>query len=82
MKIPTCAFILLEKNSHPYVYSHLQYYSALKSSSLLLDMMINDMNISVTNISYSFWYGNMDTQYKQYIWISISDLTSVCPFAY
>ena len=38
MKIPTCTFIpactiiLLEKNSHLYVYSHLYYYSALKST--------------------------------------------------
>ena len=38
-EIPTCTFILacmfilLEKNSHLYVYSNLYYYSALKSSS-------------------------------------------------
>jgi len=38
MKIPTCTFILacmfilLEKNSHLYVYSNLYYYSALKST--------------------------------------------------
>ena len=50
MFIWACMFILLEKNSHLYVYSDLYYYSALKSTYLLpalnkICVMVNSFDI-------------------------------------
>ena len=54
MLIPTCTFILLQKYSHLFVYSHLYYYFALQSKRIPCTHINADNKICILFVCFDF----------------------------